>query len=262
MQQQVLLQALSDRRHQIADLQIQLNQTEVARMHEAAEADRQLALREEDLAQLRAEKEALQAAVLQLEEQLVQAQKRYIQAEERCAAIEQQLEAVERSKPAHMLEIDNYKQASLPKKATILIVDSDESRANRVRDVIRALDQNVILCSTGERSLVALRRARDVAVVLVESSLGGGGSLDAYDLAARIKSSESNNIPVIFLGAPREAHAAFRAYASGAADSVTTPVDPWVLRAKVAIFVELYWKTVLTREAVALIESINRSDED
>ncbi len=33
---------------------------------------------------------------------------------------------------------------------------------------------------------------------------------------------------------------AFRSYAAGAVDYLTKPFDPWVLRAKVAVFVELY----------------------
>jgi DNA-binding response OmpR family regulator len=51
-------------------------------------------------------------------------------------------------------------------------------------------------------------------------------------------------VPIIFLtAADRDAQLALRGYAAGAVDYLTKPFDPWVLRAKVSVFVELWTKT-------------------
>jgi DNA-binding response OmpR family regulator len=51
-------------------------------------------------------------------------------------------------------------------------------------------------------------------------------------------------VPIIFLtAADRDSHMAMRGYAVGAVDYITKPFDPWVLRAKVSVFVELWAKS-------------------
>ena len=51
-------------------------------------------------------------------------------------------------------------------------------------------------------------------------------------------------MPIIFLtAADSDAQLALRGYAVGAIDWLTKPFDPWVLRAKVSVFVELWSKT-------------------
>ena len=65
--------------------------------------------------------------------------------------------------------------------------------------------------------------------------------MDGYETAAHIKSRpRTQDIPIIFLTAiDREAHQAYRGYAAGAVDFLAKPFDPWVLRAKVEVFVGL-----------------------
>jgi CheY-like chemotaxis protein len=65
--------------------------------------------------------------------------------------------------------------------------------------------------------------------------------MDGYETAAHIKGrTRTQDIPIIFLTAiDREAHQAYRGYAAGAVDFLAKPFDPWVLRAKVEVFVGL-----------------------
>src|SRR5258708_10283330 len=46
---------------------------------------------------------------------------------------------------------------------------------------------------------------------------------------------------------------AFCSYAAGAVDYIAKPFDPWVLRAKVSVFVDLYLKNRQLREQAALL---------
>src|SRR5690606_41405754 len=46
---------------------------------------------------------------------------------------------------------------------------------------------------------------------------------------------------------------AFRGYAAGAVDYLTKPFDPWVLRAKVSVFAEIYNMNKRLKEQAALL---------
>src|SRR5690606_4946232 len=56
-------------------------------------------------------------------------------------------------------------------------------------------------------------------------------------------------------------HHTFRGYAAGAVDYISKPFDPWVLRAKVSVFVELYMKNCQLREQAALLRLQLEGDE-
>ena len=69
--------------------------------------------------------------------------------------------------------------------------------------------------------------------------------MDGYETADLIRRRQrSQRIPIIFLSAVnKEANDLTRGYAMGAVDYVFKPVDPMILRSKVAVFVDLYEKT-------------------
>jgi response regulator RpfG family c-di-GMP phosphodiesterase len=79
--------------------------------------------------------------------------------------------------------------------------------------------------------------------------------MDGFETAAHIKRRErTRDIPIIFLTAINHGpHHTFRGYAAGAVDYISKPFDPWVLRAKVSVFVELYMKNCQLREQAALL---------
>jgi CheY-like chemotaxis protein len=68
--------------------------------------------------------------------------------------------------------------------------------------------------------------------------------MDGFETAAQIKRrGRLPDVPIIFLtAAGAEPELAFRGYAAGAVDYISKPFDPWVLRAKVSVFVDLYLK--------------------
>ncbi|KPC87645.1 transcriptional regulator, partial [Streptomyces sp. NRRL WC-3753] len=58
-------------------------------------------------------------------------------------------------------------------------------------------------------------------------------------------------IPIIFLtGTESDSAFAFRGYSTGAADYLTKPFDPWVLRAKVNVFLDLHRKNRQLRRLI------------
>ena len=63
-------------------------------------------------------------------------------------------------------------------------------------------------------------------------------------------------MPIIFLTALNsEPDFAFRSYSAGTVDYIAKPFDPWVLRAKVSVFVDLYEKNRQLSEQAALLRS-------
>jgi DNA-binding response OmpR family regulator len=79
--------------------------------------------------------------------------------------------------------------------------------------------------------------------------------MDGFETAAHIKRrARTHDVPIIFLtAAGAEPDHAFRSYAAGAVDYIAKPFDPWVLRAKVAVFVDLYTKNRQLREQSELL---------
>jgi DNA-binding response OmpR family regulator len=80
-----------------------------------------------------------------------------------------------------------------------------------------------------------------IALILLDIRMPG---MDGFETAVHIKRlGQTRDVPIIFLtGAEDESGYAFRGYATGAADYLTKPFDPWVLRAKVSVFLDLYRK--------------------
>jgi DNA-binding response OmpR family regulator len=79
--------------------------------------------------------------------------------------------------------------------------------------------------------------------------------MDGFEVASHIRMRErSRDTPVIFLTAAGDGpHQTLRGYAAGAADYLTKPFDPWVLRAKVGVFTELYRKNRQLREQAEML---------
>ncbi|MEV5514817.1 response regulator [Streptomyces flaveolus] len=136
-------------------------------------------------------------------------------------------------------------------KAKILLVDDRPENLLALEAILSALDQTLVRASSGEEALKALL-TDDFAVILLDVQMPG---MDGFETAAHIKRRErTRDIPIIFLTAINHGpHHTFRGYAAGAVDYISKPFDPWVLRAKVSVFVELYMKNCQLREQAALL---------
>src|SRR3990170_8558506 len=123
------------------------------------------------------------------------------------------------------------------RQARVLVVDDDERNLLAIRTVIEDLAQ-VETARSGEEALRHLLKG-EFAVILLDVYMPG---MDGYETAHIIRSREqSKGIPIVFLSAVnKEAEHLMRGYAMGAVDYVFKPVDPIILRSKVAVFVDLY----------------------
>ena len=130
--------------------------------------------------------------------------------------------------------------ATHPERAGILLVDDMEDNLTAREAVLASLNEPLVRARSGEEAMKAVLR-RPIALVLLDVRMPG---MDGFETASQIKRlDQTRDVPIIFLtGADDDSGYAFRGYATGAADYVTKPFDPWVLRAKVSVFLDLYRK--------------------
>ncbi|MGW6209890.1 response regulator [Streptomyces sp. NPDC055109] len=131
-------------------------------------------------------------------------------------------------------------EATNGERASILLVDDMEDNLIALEAVLGSLNEPLVRARSGEEAMKALLRQR-FAVVLLDIRMPG---MDGFETAANIKRlDQTKDVPIIFLtGTDAGAGYAFRGYATGAADYLTKPFDPWVLRAKVTVFLDLHRK--------------------
>jgi CheY-like chemotaxis protein len=138
-------------------------------------------------------------------------------------------------------------------KARILLVDDRQENLLALEAILSSLDQTLVRAGSGEEALKALLND-EFAVILLDVQMPG---MDGFETASHIKRRErTKDVPIIFLTAiDNEPHHAFRGYAAGAVDYLSKPFDPWVLRAKVQVFVDLYMKNRQLLEQAELLRT-------
>jgi len=141
----------------------------------------------------------------------------------------------------------------LTAKPRILLVDDRTENLTALEAILSSLDHILVPVRSGDAALKALLTG-EFAVILLDVVMPG---MDGFETAAHIKRrAKTRDIPIIFLtAASSEPDYAFRGYAAGAVDYIAKPFDPWVLRAKVSIFVELYIKNQQLREQAELLRT-------
>ena len=137
-------------------------------------------------------------------------------------------------------------------RAGILIVDDNRQNLVAFEALLTPLGERIVRASTPEDALQRLR-AEEFAVALLDVQMPG---MTGIELARRLQAGGPDAPPpppIIFVTAlDRDYRHVAEGYAAGAVDFLYKPVDPDVLRAKVATFVELHRR----RGASALAEQL------
>jgi CheY-like chemotaxis protein len=125
--------------------------------------------------------------------------------------------------------------------AKVLLVDDRRDNLLALEAILQGLPVQTVSANSGEEALKHLL-VEDFALILLDAQMP---EMDGFETARHIKRRErTRHIPIIFLtAADRDSQLALRGYAVGAVDYLSKPFDPWVLRAKVSVFVELWTKT-------------------
>lgn len=140
------------------------------------------------------------------------------------------------------------KSDAAPLRARVLIVDDDERNAYAASEALEVLGHELVVARSGEEAL-RLLLTQEFAVILLDLHMPG---MDGYETAKLIREHpRTRDTPIVFVTAVfrDEAHI-FQAYTVGAVDVVFKPADPFILRSKVSILVDLHLKTLeVSRQA-------------
>jgi PAS domain S-box-containing protein len=121
--------------------------------------------------------------------------------------------------------------------APILLVDDEPANLLALEAVLQVLGEPLVSAGSGQAALRELRD-QDFAAVLLDIRMPG---MDGFETARLIRAQRrSRATPIIFITADASDLSVEAAYAMGAVDFLTKPLQPAVLKAKLAFFVELH----------------------
>ncbi|WP_027347209.1 response regulator [Hamadaea tsunoensis] len=123
-------------------------------------------------------------------------------------------------------------------QAKVLLVDDRSDNLLALQAILQGMAVQTVAVNSGEAALKQLL-VDEYALILLDAYMPG---MSGFEAATHIKGRErTRHIPIIFLtAADRDASMALRGYAAGAVDYLTKPLDPWILRAKVSVFIEMW----------------------
>src|SRR5215831_5523098 len=136
---------------------------------------------------------------------------------------------------------------SSPSKANVLVVDDEPRSLLAMEDLLAGPDRNVLAAASGKDALRRILKT-DFAIILLDVRMP---DMDGFETAALIrKLKRSRDTPIVFLTGAVEDESVLRGYEVGAVDYILKPVDPDILKSKVSVFVDLYWKKAQLRTLV------------
>lgn len=139
-------------------------------------------------------------------------------------------------------------------RVKILLVDDRPANLLALETILEDLGQELVKATSGKDALRQILN-EDFAVILLDVKMPG---MDGFETATLIRERErSRHTPILFVTAHKDDEHLFRGYYAGAVDFLYKPINPEVLRSKVAVFVDLSRKTDLLQKHAAILEARN-----
>jgi signal transduction histidine kinase len=129
----------------------------------------------------------------------------------------------------------------MPDTINILLVDDERRNLDALESLLDDPSYRVLRAEDADKAL-RLLLANDVAAIVLDIKMP---VMSGFELAQLIKGTKKfRQIPILFLTAHLlEDHDVLTGYGAGAVDYLTKPVNPQILRHKVAVFADLFRKT-------------------
>uniref|UniRef100_UPI001ABA2821 hybrid sensor histidine kinase/response regulator n=1 Tax=Aetokthonos hydrillicola TaxID=1550245 RepID=UPI001ABA2821 len=144
---------------------------------------------------------------------------------------------------------------SFEPKVNVLLVDDHPENLLVLEAILDSLGQNLVQATSGAQALRHLLN-QDFAVILLDVQMP---EMDGFETANLIRQRErSRYTPIIFLTAFNTSdNMVFKGYSLGAVDYLFKPIEPEILKSKVAAFVELFQKTAEVKRQAAQLIAMN-----
>jgi signal transduction histidine kinase len=148
----------------------------------------------------------------------------------------------------------------LPTKSDIkiLVVDDREDNLFSIETILERDNYTIIKASSGRAALKILLQQHDFSLILMDVQMP---DLNGFETATIIYERDKlKNIPIIFITAHDYGEEyIFKGYKMGGVDYIYKPINPELLRVKVAVFVELYRKNKQLQQQEQKLLEVNKS---
>ena len=146
----------------------------------------------------------------------------------------------------------------------ILLVDDLAENLYALEVILSNENYLCVKASSGREALKILHREQGFAIILMDVQMP---MMDGFETVELIRQIEKfKHIPIIFLTASMDNSVhIFKGYQSGAVDYMIKPLSPEILKAKVAVFVDLYKKThelLVQKEQIGHLAAIVEFSDD
>lgn len=144
-----------------------------------------------------------------------------------------------------------------PKQPKLLLVDDREDNLLSIEAILAPDGYQFSRAYSGDQALKILLNEFDFAMILMDVKMP---VLNGFETATLIYDREKlRHIPVIFITANSYGDEnVFKGYKAGGIDYIYKPINPEVLRAKVAVFIDIYRKNAQLLEQEQKLSTINR----
>ncbi|WP_026897864.1 hybrid sensor histidine kinase/response regulator [Daejeonella oryzae] len=138
----------------------------------------------------------------------------------------------------------------------ILLVDDNADSLMSMEVILEKEGYTFFKALSGKEALKILLKEEDFSLILLDVRMP---VMDGYETAELIYQRDKlRHIPIIFItGQDYEDASVFKGYKAGAVDYIRKPVNPQILRSKVAVFAELHKKNMLLKRQEENLISIN-----
>jgi hypothetical protein len=142
----------------------------------------------------------------------------------------------------------------------ILIVDDREDNLLSIEAILEPDGYKFVKANSGRQALKILLTEYDFAMIMMDVKMP---NLNGFETASLIYERERlRHIPIIFITANNFGDEnMFKGYQAGAVDYIYKPINPAVLRAKVAVLIDLYRKNLQLLAQEKKLVTINKSLE-
>jgi putative two-component system response regulator len=124
-----------------------------------------------------------------------------------------------------------------PVRETVLVVDDTPANIDVLKELLRD-DYTVKVALDGERALKIALTDNPPDIILLDVMMPG---MDGYEVCRILKEDpRTRKVPVIFVTAKDETEDEMRGFELGAADYITKPISPPIVKARVRTQLELY----------------------
>jgi PAS domain S-box-containing protein len=134
----------------------------------------------------------------------------------------------------------------------ILLVDDEPRNLDALESILEASGYTFVRAQSADQALLATLQ-NDFAAIILDIKMPG---MNGLELARLIKQRKrSQHVPILFLTAySLDEREVLQAYGIGAVDFLSKPINPEILRSKVAVFASLFRTT---RALASAVEALN-----